>query len=218
MQKMLTCLFGLVLLVGSASAVLTNQEVVFLGASITDAFQYPAGSFYPTYNFDKVIIYEADKSSGFSAVQSYNPKIVTFKECAAYFNTGGGTDLNYLKSCMQDIADMCVAHGYKIVPGTTYPVTVGLGGCTQAQLNDIRSFNTWVRSWCDQHNWACMDYYLWIADPVTGQLPAAYQGGDGLHPNQAGYNVIGPHVIPVLDSAWDVVEPNSVGALKAEYR
>ncbi len=83
---------------------------------------------------------------------------------------------------------------------TTIPVDVGQGDCTQAQLNDLRAFNDWLRDYCAGSGIVLMDYYQQIADG-QGQLPASCHDGDGLHPNEAGYDVLSPLVIPTLEAA-----------------
>jgi len=215
----ITMITALIALGFSIAFALGDEEVVFLGASITENFYYPNdGEFFPSYNFDKVIVGGTpDKSSGFGEVTSYSPVMVTFKECAAYFDEGGDSDHPFLHQCMQDIADHCVSIGATPVPATTLPIDVGVGSHTQAQLDDIIEFNEWVRNWGTSNGWGCMDYYTWIADG-DGQLPPAYHTGDGLHPNLAGYNVLGPEVVPVLDSVVNAVEGSSLGNIKAAFR
>lgn len=204
---------------GSVTATdLEDSVVVFLGASITEVFYYPSeGQFFPSYDFHKVIEFGPDKSGAFDQVESYNPDIVTFKECGAYFDEGGDTDQGFLHYCMGDIADYCVRIGATPVPATTLPIDVGHGGHTQAQLDDIIEFNDWVRTWSSNNGWTCMDYYNWIADG-DGQLPTAYHDGDGLHPNQAGYDVLGPHVVPTLEGAVSSVGGASFGEVKSVFR
>lgn len=219
MKGKTVAVLSMTLLLFSCASAIDDEVVVFLGASITENFYYPSyGVFFPAYDFHKVIVGGTpDKSSGFGEVGSYNPDMVTFKECAAYFDEGGNTDLPYLHQCMEAIADYCDGIGAIPVPATTFPVDVGYGGHTQAQLDDIVEFNVWVRDWCSTNGWACMDYYDWIADG-EGQLPTAYHDGDGLHPNQAGYNVIGPHVIPCLNHGLGPVESTSFGSIKAAFK
>jgi hypothetical protein len=204
---------------GSVTATdLGDMTVVFLGASITEAFHYPTyDQFFPAYNFYKVVEFGPDKSGAFDQVESYNPDIVTFKECGDYFDKGGDTDQAFLHECMQDIADFCESIGATPVPATTLPIDVGHGGCTQAQLDDIIEFDNWVRTWCTNNGWACMDYYTWIADG-QGQLPTGYHDGDGLHPNQDGYDVLGPHVVPTLEGAVSSVDNSSFGGIKSIFK
>jgi|GEM_PF-1304977 len=203
---------------GAGPVDLTDAVVVFLGASITEAFHYPTyDEFFPDYDFHKVIEFGPDKSGVFPDVQAYDPDIVTFKECGAYFDQGGDTDLEAMEGFMEDIADFCASIGAVPVPATTLPIDVGYGDNTQAQLDDIIEFDTWVRSWCATNGWQCMDYYTWIADS-DGQLPREYHDGDGLHPNQDGYDVLGPHVIPTLEGVELTTVDTTFGWLKALYR
>jgi len=118
---------------------------------------------------------------------------------------------------MQDIADFCESIGAVPVPATTLPIDVGFGGNTQAQLDDIIEFDAWVRDWCADNGWECMDYYTWIAD-ADGQLPRDFHDGDGLHPNQDGYDVLGPHVIPTLEGVELTAADATFGQIKALYR
>ncbi len=197
---------------------LTDAVVVFLGASITEVFYYPGyDEFFPDYDFHKVIEFGPDKSSVFPDIADLNPDIVTFKECGAYFDEGGDTDMPAMQGFMQDIADFCATIGAVPVPATTLPIDVGYGGHTQAQLEDIIEFDIWVRGWCSDNGWECMDYYTWIAD-ADGQLPREYHDGDGLHPNHDGYAELGPHVIPTLEDVELTTTGASFGQIKALFR
>jgi hypothetical protein len=177
---------------------LRGQTVVFVGASITENWDF--GHYFPGYNFQKVIHYDWDKTQVWDQVQAPHPGIVLVKECAAYFYTEGGTPLGEFESGIRSMVDRIRGIGAIPVLCTTIPVDVGYGDCTQAQLDDLRAFNDWLRSYCAGQNIVLMDYYQRIAD-AQGQLPTAYHDGDGLHPNSAGYDVLSPLVIPTLESA-----------------
>jgi len=181
-----------------ASGDLRDMTVVFVGASITEAWDF--GRYFPGYNFKKVIYYEADKTQAWDEVAAYDPDIVVVKECAAYFNAGGGTPLAEYENVMKSMVALARNAGATPVLATTIPVDVGVGDCTQEQLDDIIAFNGWVRNYCAQNGVALMDYYNRIADD-QGQLPSDCHGGDGLHPNDHGYAVLSPIVIPVLEGA-----------------
>ncbi|MCX6007122.1 MAG: GDSL-type esterase/lipase family protein [Chloroflexi bacterium] len=177
---LLTALFQCKTTDGNGSGNLIDLTVVFVGASITENWDF--GQYFADYDFHKVIHYDWDKTQVWNEVQALHPDIVLVKECGAYFYTDGGTP--------GAIPILC----------TTLPVDVGHGDCTQKQLNDLRTFNDWVRSYCSAQGIVLMDYYQRIAD-AQGQLPTAYHDGDGLHPNTAGYDVLSPLVIPTLESA-----------------
>jgi hypothetical protein len=181
-----------------ASGPLADLTVVFVGASITDNWDFD--HYFGGYDFKKVIYYDWDKTQVWDEVQDHHPHIVLVKECAAYFYGGGGTPLGEFESCMVNMVNRIRDFGAVPVLCTTIPVDVGYGDCTQAQLNDIRAFNDWVRNYCSSQGIVLMDYYAQIAD-AQGQLPTSYHDGDGLHPNSAGYDILSPMVIPTLESA-----------------
>jgi hypothetical protein len=177
---------------------LTDQRVVFVGASITDGWDFAA--YFPGYDFQKVIYYDWDKTQVWSQVAALNPDIVVVKECAAYFYVDGGTPLGDYENCMIQMVANTRAMSAVPVLATTLPIDVGQGGCTQPQLNDIITFNAWVRNYCSNSGITCMDYYNQISDDDC-QLPPSYHDGDGLHPNGAGYDALSPIVIPTLEGA-----------------
>jgi hypothetical protein len=172
--------------------------VVFVGASITENWDFD--HYFGAYNFQKVIHYDWDKTQVWDEVEGDDPDIVVVKECGAYFYDGGGTPLGDYEDCLRGMVDRIRGIGAIPVLCTTLPVDVGTGGCTQAQLNDIRAFNDWLRGYCAGDGIVLMDYYQAIAD-AQGQLPESCHDGDGLHPNEAGYDLISPLVIPTLESA-----------------
>ncbi|MCX6555677.1 MAG: SGNH/GDSL hydrolase family protein [Candidatus Aminicenantes bacterium] len=172
--------------------------VVFVGASITENWDFD--HYFGDYNFQKVIHYDWDKTQVWDEVEGYDPDIVVVKECGAYFYTDGGTPLGEYESSIVSMVDRIRNISAVPVLCTTLPVDVGAGDCTQAQLDDLRAFNDWLRGYCADQGIVLIDYYQAIAD-AQGQLPASCHDGDGLHPNGAGYDIISPMVIPNLESA-----------------
>jgi len=181
-----------------ASGPLADLTVVFVGASITENWDFD--HYFSGYDFQKVIHYDWDKTQVWDEVQGHDPDIVLVKECGAYFYAEGGTPLGDYENCMRSMVDRIRGIGAIPVLCTTLPVDAGAGDCTQAQLNDIRTFNDWLRSYCAGQGIVLMDYYQTIAD-AQGQLPTSCHDGDGLHPNAAGYDILSPIVIPTLESA-----------------
>jgi hypothetical protein len=177
---------------------LRDLTVVFVGASITENWDFDR--YFAGYKFQKVIHYDWDKTQVWDQVQALRPDIVQVKECAAYFYSEGGTPLGEYESSVRSMVELIRGIGAIPVLCTTIPVDVGHGGCTQAQLDDLRAFNDWLRSYCSSQSIVLMDYYQRIAD-AQGQLPSACHDGDGLHPNSAGYDILSPLVIPTLESA-----------------
>lgn len=183
---------------GDTAKNLRDLTVVFVGASITENWDFDR--YFAGYRFQKVIHYDWDKTQVWGQVQASHPDIVLVKECAAYFYAEGGTPLDEFENSIRAMVDLIRGSGAIPVLCTTVPVDVGHGDCTQAQLNDLRAFNDWLRGYCSGQNIALMDYCQRIAD-AQGQLPTACHDGDGLHPNSAGYDILSPLVIPTLESA-----------------
>ncbi len=177
---------------------LNDARAAFVGASITENWDF--GRYFPGRDFRKVIHYDWDKTQAWGEVQALLPRIVVVKECGAYFYTGGGTPLDEFAESVRAMVGLIRGLGAVPVLCTTLPVDVGRGDCTQEQLDDIRSFNEWLRGYCAAEGIVLIDYYGRVAD-AQGQLPAAFHDGDGLHPNQAGYDALSPLVIPALESA-----------------
>jgi hypothetical protein len=176
----------------------TETCVVFVGASITEAWTFD--TYFPGYNFHKVIHFDWVKSDAWSEVTPHKPKIVVVKECAAYFDLGGDTPLNEFQAEIRNMVGLIRGIGAAPVLATTVPVDVGFGGCTQAQLDDIRTFNDWIRNYCAAQSITCLDLAGQIEDG-QGQLPRDCHDGDGLHPNKKGYDTLSPIVLPALRNA-----------------
>jgi hypothetical protein len=175
-----------------------NSVVVFVGASITEAWDFD--HYFPAQDFRKVIHFDWKKSDAWAQVPPHKPKLVVVKECAAYFYTGGGTPLNEFHAEIQTMVGLIRGIDATPVLATTVPVDVGFGGCTRQQLDDIRAFNDWLRGYCGQQGIVCLDLYAAIADG-QGQLPRDCHDGDGLHPNGRGYDILSPVVLPALRQA-----------------
>lgn len=176
---------------------LRDAAVVFVGASITENWDFDR--YFPGYDFSKVIHFDWDKTQAWDSVREARPDIVVVKECAAYFYAEGGTPLAEFENSIREMVERIRESGALPVLCTTIPVDVGHGGCSQAQLDDLRAFNGWLRGYCSDRNIALLDYEQRIADS-QGQLPGACHDGDGLHPNSAGYDLLSPMVIPTLQS------------------
>jgi len=199
----LVCCSGLLLSMsacgnGGSSGNTGSSLVVFVGASITEAWDFDA--YFAGYSFRKVIHFDPDKTKVWGEIADQEPKIVVVKECAAYFYAEGGTPLADYESIMTRMVALIRGIGAVPVLATTIPVDVGSGDCTQLQLDDTRAFNDWIRGYCVAEGIVCLDLAGAIAD-AEGQLPTAFHDGDGLHPNKAGYDVLSPIIIPALGKA-----------------
>ena len=103
-------------------------------------------------------------------------------------------------SMMADLADK---HGIKVIFASVLPVSDYHKGENPAyemtrirppQL--IRALNDWLRSFCAQRGYTYLDYYSALIDSAGMLRPDL--ADDGLHPNPAGYRIMGPLALAAI--------------------
>src|SRR5437899_9759609 len=67
----------------------------------------------------------------------------------------------------------------------------------QRPPNVILDLNRWIESFCKQRHYQYVDYFSLMADP-RGYMKSEL-ADDGLHPNTAGYRVMGPIALAAID-------------------
>lgn len=82
------------------------------------------------------------------------------------------------------IFDQAVADGVRIHPITILPRSAA-AGWTPLKQSRLEELNDWIRGYCASHGLVCIDAYNSDLRDGTA-LAAAYDSGDGLHPNVAG--------------------------------
>jgi lysophospholipase L1-like esterase len=92
-------------------------------------------------------------------------------------------------SSLREIYDSARSYGMRLVPVTILPC--GKQAAWNASKETLRGqINSWILSYCAEKGIACVDTEATMGDGA-GNLAAAYDSGDGLHPNQAGFNALG---------------------------
>lgn len=71
------------------------------------------------------------------------------------------------------------------------PVICTITPTTSTAGDTTRAWNAWLRSYCAANGIRLSDAYSAVVDPATGSYLAAYNSGDDIHPNEAGYAQIG---------------------------
>jgi lysophospholipase L1-like esterase len=89
------------------------------------------------------------------------------------------------------MADIAKANGIKVVLSAVMPVC----DCTRNQTTGrpperINALNRWMKEYAAKNGHGYLDYFTPMADE-KGMLKAPLTG-DGLHPNAAGYEIMGP--------------------------
>jgi lysophospholipase L1-like esterase len=133
-------------------------------------------------------VWHQGSGGGVAYQQSINDQYLDrIVNCTHLVITLGANDINQSRAAAQiqaditKIATVAKQAGAKVFVATIAPWTV----YTLAQNTQRNSYNTWVRSNPFE---GFFDFDLAIRNPATPNvLPPAYDGGDGIHPNDAGH-------------------------------
>jgi lysophospholipase L1-like esterase len=179
----------------------TEARVVFMGDSITDAWQQPRyGGFFPGKPYvDRGI-------SGQTTPQmlvrfrrdviDLQPKAVVIlagtNDIAG--NTGPMTN-EEIEGNLASMSELAHAHNIKVVfssvtPVSEYHVRAGAPQTTTRPMERIKAVNDWMKSYASSHGDIYLDYFSAMTDDKG--LMRAELTEDDLHPNAKGYAIMGP--------------------------
>jgi lysophospholipase L1-like esterase len=120
---------------------------------------------------------------------------------------------------LKDLVAGVRAAGKRVLVGTMTPMVGALSetyGDAQAQTNR-EQVNAWIRSPGAADG--VIDFDAVLTDPGDpGRLRSAYDSGDGLHPNLAGYRVMADAVALTLLKAQPQLRPSLKVTVPARYR
>ena len=181
-----------------------EQRVVFMGNSITDvwATSYPA--FFADNN------YVGRGIGGQTTPQMlvrFRPDVIDLHPAAVVIlagtndiagNTGAAT-LEEIAGNIFSMAELARAHQIKVVlcsvlPVFDYPWKPGL-----QPAEKIIALNQLIAAYAAKHQLVYLDYFTAMKDERNG-MQAIYSG-DGVHPNQAGYEVMMPMCRAAIEKA-----------------
>ncbi len=173
----------------------TNENrVVFMGNSITEGWIKSIPGFFAGRPYvDRGI-------SGQTAPQMlirFKPDVIDLKPKVVVIlagtndiagNTGPST-LEMIEDNLSSMAQLAKANNITVIlssvlPVYDYPWKPGL-----APAEKIVTLNQWIKNYADENNFIYLDYFSSMVDDRKG-MKAAYSG-DGVHPNEAGYKVMG---------------------------
>jgi lysophospholipase L1-like esterase len=173
-----------------------DTRVVFMGDSITDGWGRQRGKFFPGKPYvnrgisgqttpQMLIRFRPD-------VIALQPKVVVIlagtNDIAG--NTGPST-LEMIEDNLVSMAELAKANGIKVVLSSVMPVCDYIRPQTERRPPDkIIALNAWMKSYADKNGFVYLDYFAPMLDD-KGMLKQDLTF-DGLHPNDAGYEVMGP--------------------------
>ena len=170
-------------------------RVVFMGNSITEGW----GNLSPHFFEGKAYINRG--ISGQTTPQMlvrFRPDVINLDPAVVVILAGtndiaGNTGPSTLKMIAENIfsmAELAKANGIKVVlcsvlPAFDYPWKPGL-----EPAEKIASLNEMIKAYADRNNIVYLDYFSAMANKQKGLM--AEFTGDGVHPNKAGYMMMGP--------------------------
>jgi lysophospholipase L1-like esterase len=180
----------------------SSARIVFMGDSITDAWQQPRyGDFFANKAYvDRGI-------SGQTTPQMlvrFKPDVIDVKPKVVVIlagtndiagNTGPMTN-EEIQGNLASMSDLAKAHDIRVVLASVTPVSnyhvgpTGIPQTTSRPMTRIRALNDWLKSYASEHNYVYLDYFSAMTDP-SGLLREDLSADD-LHPNAKGYAIMGP--------------------------
>jgi lysophospholipase L1-like esterase len=181
-----------------------EQRVVFMGDSITDFWGRRAGKFFPGKPYINRGI------SGQTTPQMlirFTPDVIALQPKAVVIlagtndiagNTGPST-LAMIEDNLAAMTTLAQAHGIKVILASVMPTCDYIRNQSDRRPNSkIIELNNWIKEYTAQHNATYLDYFTPMLDD-KGFLKQELTG-DGLHPNDAGYDLIMPIAQKTIDS------------------
>ena len=190
-----------------------QARVVFMGDSITDAWPQPRfGAFFPGKPYigrgisgqttpQMLIRFRPD-------VIALRPKVVVIlagtNDIAG--NTGPMTDGD-IQGNLASMADLAKANGIRVVFSSILPVSeyhvrpgdTGPPQTTRRPMARIAALNAWMKDYAAANGHVYLDYVTAMSD-AKGLLRAELSEDD-LHPNAAGYAIMGPLAEAAIQTA-----------------
>jgi lysophospholipase L1-like esterase len=186
-----------------APAAATEQRVVFMGDSITDAWQQPRfGGFFPGKPYvDRGISGQTTPQMLLRFrrdVIDLKPKVVVIlagtNDIAG--NTGTMSDED-IQANLMSMSQLAHANNIKVVFASVTPVSAyhtvvprGVPQTTTRPMARIQAINDWMKSYAAANGDTYLDYFSAMTDQ-TGLMRTELTEDD-LHPNAKGYAIMAP--------------------------
>lgn len=188
-----------------------ENRVVFMGDSITDGWGKKYGQFFPGKPYvnrgiggqttpQMLIRFRPD-------VIAHHPKVVVIlagtNDIAS--NTGP-TTLEAIEDNLMSMVDLAHANGINVVFSSVMPVCDYIKPQTvRRPPEQIIALNTWMKDYASKRGLVYLDYYTPMLDDT--QMLKQELTFDGLHPNDAGYEIMVPLAEKAVATALKMGEP-----------
>ena len=182
-----------------------EERVVFMGDSITDGWGKRYGKFFPGKPYINRGI------SGQTTPQMlirFRPDVIALKPKVVVIlagtndisgNTGPST-LEMIEDNLSSMTELAQANGIKVVLSAVMPTCDYIQPQTERRPNaKIIELNKWMKDYAAAHHAIYLDYYTPMLDDQN--VLKKELTFDGLHPNDAGYDVMMPLAQKAIDAA-----------------
>jgi len=177
-------------------ALIAPVKVVFFGDSITEAWEYNGGSFFPGKPYlnrgisgettpQMLVRFRQD-------VVDLHPETVVIlagtNDIAG--NTGPSTP-EMIEDNFKGMTEIAKANGIRVILASVTPVAKYPWRPEIADVPaKIAVVNAWLKDYCAREKLTYLDYWTAMAGPDCGMKPGISK--DGVHPNAAGYAIMQP--------------------------
>jgi lysophospholipase L1-like esterase len=185
-----------------ANKAVTHADAVFIGDSITDFWQQPRfGGFFPGKNYvDRGISAQTTPQM----LIRFRPDVIALKPRVVVIlagtndiagNTGPMTNED-IQNNLASMAELAKANNIRVVLSSVTPVSAYHAApnappqTTRRPVERIKAINDWMKAYAAANKHVYLDYHSAMID-ASGMLKTEFSEDD-LHPNAAGYKVMGP--------------------------
>jgi lysophospholipase L1-like esterase len=195
-------------------------RVLFMGDSITDGWGRKYGKFFPGKPYINRGI------SGQTTPQMlirFRPDVIALQPAAVVIlagtndiagNTGPAT-LEAIESNLMSMAELAHANGIRVVLASLLPVSDYIKPQTPRRPTEkILALNAWMKDYAAKNEFIYLDYYSAMLD--ENRMLKQELTYDGLHPNDAGYEVMAPLAEKAIAAALYRPPPDAPGKSPAK--
>ena len=192
-----------------------EDRVVFMGDSITDSWGRKNGKFFPGKPYVNRGI------SGQTTPQMlirFRPDVIALRPKVVVILAGtndiagntGPTTLEAIEGNLTSMAELARANGVRVVLASLLPVCDYIRPQTQRRPTEkIVAVNAWMKDYAAKNGFIYLDYYsAMLDDKKMFKQELTY---DGLHPNDAGYEVMAPLAEKAIVAALHGASPAAPG-------